>query len=249
MKATIRSKARAEAAKAAKLNRICLYAAIDDGDVAAVRRLIAQKVDLSVPNECHARLLPPLHLALAARHSNGILRELLAAGADPCGRDKDGATALLFAVDEGLPGAAVEIITGLAGSRNRPALYQLMEAVDSKGQTALHAAAARGYVDVVTELLDRGVEPNELNGAGYSALSLACMHRAPAARKPSSSGKSSRGAPTTATTTTPTRPDGGVDVASTVRVLSQAGGRVVLPDGARSTPEALLAQYNPSLRL
>ena len=249
MKATSRSKARAEAAKAAKLNRICLYAAIDDGDVAAVRRLIAQKVDLSMPNECHARLLPPLHQALAARHSN-ILRELLVAGADPSSRDKDGATALLFAIDEGLPGAAVEIILGLSGSRHRPALYQLMGAVNSKGQSALHAAAARGYVDVVTELLDRGVEPNELNAVGYSALSLACMHRAAATRKPSS-GKTSRGTSSTRGSHEPktTRTDSGVDVAATVRVLSQAGGRVVLPDGARSTPEALLAQYNPRICL
>jgi ankyrin repeat protein len=125
-------------------------------------------------------------LLLAAKFLElDIARQLVAAGADPRARLGDDTTALMLAAglfeagplfdrrerilaqpDTGEP-AALEMVQWLLG------LGSDVNAVNARGDTALHGAAARGYRRVVQALLARGAQVGIKNAKGATAFDTA----------------------------------------------------------------------------
>lgn len=105
----------------------------------------------------------PLHWASSAGHDDCV-EALLTARADPHDQDETGWTPLHIAVSAG----------------HRAAIFRLLplsevDAVTDNGCTALHYAASKGRVEVVTELLAAGASVNASDKRSESAL-----HRAAA---------------------------------------------------------------------
>ncbi len=96
---------------------------------------------------------------------NDLLREMVAAGADIEARDKEGRTALRWAVDLG-HAKSVEFLLGAGADK---------EARDAKGHTALQTAAAMGYFEVARVLLSAGADSNVEKNTGATPLHLAAM--------------------------------------------------------------------------
>lgn len=121
------------------------------------------------------------------------IRLLMLAGMDPNTRNKNGDTALQYALARGQKKAVGELLrygadpnllgkdgqTGLFDvlTKNGPGvLVQLIKAgadvtvVDAAGNTLLHQAAARGQDELVRRLLDRGADPTVRNKRNETAL-------------------------------------------------------------------------------
>lgn len=105
-----------------------------------------------------------------------VMRELLAAGADPFIPTRDGTTALMHAAGVGHePG-----ITRSAEAEALEAVHLVVElgadvnAVNEKGDTALHGAAWRERADsIVRFLVDRGADVDARNHRGWTPLVIA----------------------------------------------------------------------------
>lgn len=82
-------------AKAPAERETSLHKAADDGDIAGVKRLLDEGVDVNVRDEGGAT---PLHVASFRGHHD-VIKLLLAKGADIKAKDKDGDTPLSFARD------------------------------------------------------------------------------------------------------------------------------------------------------
>lgn len=127
-----------------------------------------------------------LHLA-ALQGGPGLVRALLALGADPLATDAHGATALHFARDADsaralvLAGADPKLLDGrgrstasYAGQRGDSEVLALLLGWGAEPAAVdLPIAAARGYDQVVARLLDRAIPPGTTDAAGESALMLA----------------------------------------------------------------------------
>ncbi len=129
---------------------------------------------------------------LAARFAEvDIMRALAAGGADTRAVVKDGTTAITAALSGG--GGSVlgtsdrrdRVLTPtelaarneadedqqtLDAFRAAIALGGNIAAASQTGETALHAAASRGYTEAVKELLEGGADPNAANAAGDTPL-------------------------------------------------------------------------------
>ena len=115
--------------------------------------------------------------AIAAKANDlPVMRELLAAGADPFIPTVDGTTALMHAAGVGHePGitrstegealAALELLVETGGDVN---------AVNEKGDTALHGAAWRERADSIVQfLVDRGADVDAKNNRAWTPLVIA----------------------------------------------------------------------------
>ena len=211
---TNEARAAAESARQDKLNRICLFAAIDKGDVAGVARLLKQRVDVSSPIECHPDLMPPVQMAIARKRVE-IARMLIGANANLNRKDGHGATALMTAIEWDSPELAIFMLQVLVGNGEKAALDRVVTTPNAAGNLPIHAAAMKGYADVVTSLLDRGAKPNALSKAGFSPAALVCQQKL--------------------------QQQAVGNAEHVLRVLSDAGGRVVAPGGRASELE-LVAQ-------
>jgi ankyrin repeat protein len=123
--------------------------------------------DLSAVRECNGET----PLISAVKHGyKGVIKRLLALGAETEARDSNGDTALLLAV---------------AGTgKDKLAILRLLLDPDSDNRakvnaggrvhpTALHQAASRGIRDVVEELLTLGANVNAVGGKYHTALTAA----------------------------------------------------------------------------
>jgi len=166
-----------------------LFAAAEDGDVAAVRELLAEGVDPDAWNAGHAAAI---HLAAYGKHTE-VVRALLEGGADVDLQEEGlGATALLKSLHARDPetarlliehGADVTLAGGgyapliVAASKSDRAMLELLiehGAVarardESHVVRALHGAARGGRSDIVEALLSAGV-PVDLGLPGFTAF-------------------------------------------------------------------------------
>ncbi|KAK3543653.1 hypothetical protein QTP70_025980, partial [Hemibagrus guttatus] len=128
-----------------------------------------------------------------------VVSLLLERGADPEHKDNDGMTPLLLASYEGheevvellleagadvdesagtYPSAVTPLLAaaamGHAGTVNRMLFWgAAVDGIDGEGRTALCLAAAKGSVEVVRALLDRGLDENHKDDLGWTPLHAA----------------------------------------------------------------------------
>lgn len=137
--------------------------------------------------------------AAGGRGHGEVVSLLLERGADPEHKDKNGMTPLLLASYEGheevvellleagadvdesagaYPSAITPLLAaaamGHAGTVNRMLFWgAAVDAIDGEGRTALCLAAAKGSVEVVRALLDRGLDENHKDDLGWTPLHTA----------------------------------------------------------------------------
>jgi ankyrin repeat protein len=139
-----------------------LFRAAQDGNVEAVRLLLADGV---TPDEPNVHGWTALMIAVANRHS-AAARVLMQAGANPNVVNTMGRTALMFAArygDEPLVSALIE----------HGAQPNLNESIDAH---AIGAAAMSGHAGVVEILLAAGADPSLRDRDGHNAVDYAEMH-------------------------------------------------------------------------
>jgi hypothetical protein len=113
-----------------------------------------------------------LHVAAAA-YRPGIVRQLLALGADVAAKNRRGAEPLHYAVD-GMPGsptwnpdAQAAVVASLIAAGADP------DATDRDGVTPLHRAVRTRCAAAVRALLDGGADPRRRNKRGSTPMQLA----------------------------------------------------------------------------
>ncbi|HEY4363694.1 MAG TPA: ankyrin repeat domain-containing protein [Bryobacteraceae bacterium] len=172
-----------------------LIDAVKKGDAAAVKALIAQKVDVNAPA---ADTSTPLHwaaeagnveiaslligaganvnaatrykitpLSLASEKGNtAMIERLLQAGVDPNSTSEEGQTALMTASLNGRVDAIKTLLThGAKVNATEP----------YRGQTALHWAAGEGNASAAAMLIEFGGDVRAKSKAGYTPLLLAVL--------------------------------------------------------------------------
>ena len=149
-----------------------IVAAARAGDVARVRELIADGVDVDEPYEFGDAHLPfgggvpgraALGVAAYAGHAD-VVRALVQAGADVDHVDEGGFTALTIAVFRSETEIVAELLT--VGDID-------LEARALLGRTALILAAGIGLVNTVTLLLQKGADLTARDDLGRTALNWA----------------------------------------------------------------------------
>jgi ankyrin repeat protein len=160
--------------------------------LAFARKLVAHGADL----DARVTTRPPAGITglnfiggtpflLAARTADAPLMRLLAeAGADPHLTNEDNSTALMVAAGLGTsspgedPGTEPEVLDAVTVALD---LGLDIDAVDDKGETAMHGAAYKHLPRVVTQLAERGADItiwNQQNNRGATPLDIAVgMHR------------------------------------------------------------------------
>jgi ankyrin repeat protein len=120
-------------------------------DVAAVRALLAEKVDVNAPD---AQGTPALHAAVRLDDLE-LARTLLGAGADAALANRHGVTPLVLAIGNGNPEMMRLLLDAGADAK----------AVDPAGEPMLLLAARVGVADAVQLLLDRGAAVDAVDTA------------------------------------------------------------------------------------
>jgi ankyrin repeat protein len=169
-----------------------LAAAVEAGDLAAVRKLLDQGANPNARIPGSGLGYTPLFLSVQGKHSS-ITEALLKAGADPAIEDGNGDPVMVHAADQGRePHARLLIAHGTSiDSRSRSGITALMRGApyeeaediqtkidlgadvnltDPEGNTALMMAAMPGNHAAVKVLLAAGADPNLRNKAGNTAL-------------------------------------------------------------------------------
>lgn len=135
-----------------------LIAACIGGHVDVVRLLLARGADVTIREDKYGTT--PLMQASCCVGNQEIVKMLLAKGADVNAKDKNGATALIGASEDG----HLDIVK---------LLLQAGADVNSKykdGSTALMSAAVKDHADVVKVLLEKGANVNEKKNDGWTTL-------------------------------------------------------------------------------
>jgi ankyrin repeat protein len=181
-----------EVATASAATEAPLADAAERNDSAAIRKLLAQKSNVSAPQ---ADGMTALHWAT---HHDDLetVKLLLAAGADAKAANRYGVTPLSLACTSGnsaiveslleagadpsstLPGGETPLMTASRTGRLGPVQALLARNVDvnaheHKGQTALMWAAAEGHVAVVDALLNAGADFRTPLASGFTPLFFA----------------------------------------------------------------------------
>ena len=127
-----------------------LCAAVEDGDVEAVRKLLAvDGADPSVAEDAYPTF-PPILLAAQNGHDD-VVRALLEYDADPNQAQNDiGVTPVYSAAENG----EVGVVLVLLGHHADPNIGTAV------GATPVYIAAQQGFLDVVQALLGRNADPN-----------------------------------------------------------------------------------------
>ncbi|KAK3245513.1 hypothetical protein CYMTET_44923, partial [Cymbomonas tetramitiformis] len=135
--------------------RTALTVALAFGQEAAARALLEAGAGVNAGTGRR-----PLHAA-AEKGMVEMLIELAGKGVEVDAEDREGRTALTVALAFGQEGAARALLEAGAGVNA------------GTGQRPLHAAAERGMVEMVRELLGKGVEVDAEDGEGRTALTVA----------------------------------------------------------------------------
>lgn len=135
-----------------------LHIAASGGFLPTISALMARKAPCNAPNQLGNT---PLHVACSTNQTLAA-RELIISGADIKALNKRGSTTLLFAI-YGLPEDSVGLVSMLIEGGVD------VNATDSNGSTALHAAASKGYLKVAEKLLDSGANVTLKDVAGKDA--------------------------------------------------------------------------------
>ena len=122
-----------------------LRKAAQDGDMQAVKDLLARGADVNAKDETGKTAL--LWVA-PARDNPEMVKVLIAKGADVNAKDKEGETALMIAASQSNPGILTELLA--AGAE--------INAQNNAGGTALMAAASRANVEEIRILLAKGAD-------------------------------------------------------------------------------------------
>lgn len=150
-----------------------LHTAAERGQRQALQDLLEAGAALEEKDASGATAL--MRAAGAGRADN--VKSLLAAGAKVFARDSENATALHRAAQAEDGAGCVEALFTVGG---RP----LLTAVDSRGRTALHWAAAAGHAGTVRLLAGKGADPRARDTLGTTPLLLAASEgRADAVRE------------------------------------------------------------------
>lgn len=140
-------------------NRIALWAAIKEYDLAGVQAAVAQGADCKEAGEFQRT---PLHEAVCGVNVR-LVQWLLENGADPHALDDDGRTPLHRANEHHLSAL-------LSHGAD-------LHALDHQGNTALHIAAERNFsVPMCKALVQAGISVNACNHAGLTPLHFAVLH-------------------------------------------------------------------------
>lgn len=137
-----------------------IEAAIERGDVRAVRAMLAQTPGLARSSDVYG--WSALHKAVA-KGNRALVDLLLEAGADTNATTSLGLTPLHLAAEDGFAFIISRLLAHGAG----------VDARDERGNTPMHAAAHLGCVEVVTELLRAGASPSLRNHRGQTPLQVA----------------------------------------------------------------------------
>lgn len=178
-----------------------LCAAAESGDLAQVRRILADQPELARQDTASNNETQALHVAARANQPEAV-QLLLEAGADPLNGiypHRDATRPIDFAEDRGHP-AVVEVIqtflneqrgatpagqvfAAAVGEGNRARVTALLDgdpdlirATDGRGQTGLFHAVRRPDAGMVLELLDRGAEVDHEDADGLRPLHRALCH-------------------------------------------------------------------------
>ncbi|WP_371784451.1 ankyrin repeat domain-containing protein [Streptosporangium subroseum] len=138
-----------------------LYLAAMRGRLPIVRALLAHG---AAPNRLSGGEDEGLPLSGAAAWDHTeVVEALLAAGADPAGRESDGWSALLWAASNGRADALRVLLEAGADA----------EDANESGETALTLATRRGALGAVRVLLEAGADPARSDGEGDTPLIIA----------------------------------------------------------------------------
>jgi len=173
-----------------------LYEAIQQGDVATVRELIAEGADVDLIDVCGT---PPLMLATQTA-SRDIMRLLIDAGADIEYVDPDGFTPLSWSSYEDRPDLVETLLAAGADPNHAPAGVTALGIAFGHSEASArlligagadvnpklrkkHAwpfvlrAVNKGFRELVRELIEKGADLNATNRYGWNAWMLAMLLR------------------------------------------------------------------------
>ena len=142
-----------------------LHWAAYQGDITAIRKLVASGVDVRTPNQ-----FGETPMSIAATAGDGAaMRVLLDAGADVESRSADGQTALML-VSRGQHIDAATLLLDRGADPNAMETW--------RGQTALMWAAAQAQPEMVALLLQRGADANARSFINDNARQITAEPRA-----------------------------------------------------------------------
>ena len=144
------------------------FDAAENGDLQAVRWLIANGADVNAKN--NDGWTPLLY---AARKSAEVAKLLIDNGAEVNAKDEDGRTPLLYAAGNNAAEVAKLLIDNGAD----------VNAKNKKGRTPLHWAAGENAAAVAKLLIDNGAEVNAKSNGGVTSLHAAAFKNAAAVAK------------------------------------------------------------------
>ena len=145
-----------------------LYEAAELGSAAAVSILLKHHANVNDDDEAGTTAL---HIAAAGGHC-AVVTLLVKSGANLNAKDHNGKTALALAAKSGR-GEVVSYLINQQTARDPERSYLVV--ADGQGWTALHCAAAKGYPEIVTKLLDAGdpsLGPKQLQGSNLAETPL-----------------------------------------------------------------------------
>jgi hypothetical protein len=133
------------------------------GDLAALRNAVDGGEDVNAPGTLGG--MCALHIAVATGNQ-ALLDLLISLKADPCILNSRGDTALIVGVAHRTPLAVLSAIQRITPTQLRVA--------NSKGFSALHAAAEAGYAEAIPWLLGLGADIEGRTVPGHTPLHIAC---------------------------------------------------------------------------
>jgi ankyrin repeat protein len=155
-----------------ELEKTPLHAASERGATEVARRLFAHGASPTARDEIGRT---PLHNACEIGDAR-LVDLLLKSGADPRATDDDGATPFDI-LEESSRDAEVYRLFEAHGFRAVASRQLPGDANDHRDHTALHRAVESGDVGRVRQLLERGADPNAVDGEGNGALHVVVSSR------------------------------------------------------------------------
>jgi ankyrin repeat protein len=139
-----------------------LYRAAGKGDLKIVKALIAEGVEVDVPDY---KRRTPLFAASAGGHAE-VVKYLLEAGADPLRKNLKGEVSLMLACRSSSLATVQCLVEAGAPLTGAPTPCDV-------SNTPLNVASARGYLDIVEYLISKGAIPN---APSWSPMISACAN-------------------------------------------------------------------------